>query len=420
MQFPNDLKNKKIIVYGLGVTGKSVLRFLRKRGQKKIFSWDDNFKVKRKIIIKNLYESDFIVVSPGININKSPFKKHLFKNNQKIISDIDLFFLYNKNIFSIFVTGTNGKSTTCKILEHVIKSKKKGVNLVGNIGKPILGSEFSQKKIYIIEISSYQLNYSKFIRPTFAVLLNISPDHLDWHSSYSNYIKAKFKIFSFQKSNDIAFLGDNKFVKKFKKNKFKSRVNFVSKINLNKIKKKIYNEYLFSPSYNENLRFVYAISKKLGISDTKFLSKINSFEGLPHRQEIIYKRRNLTIINDSKATSFEASKAALEKFSNIFWIVGGLPKKNDKIMLGKFKKKIIKAFLIGENISYFKKFLNKKIEYEVSNYLPSAFKSSLKEAKSFSKKATILLSPSAASYDQFKNFVERGKKFKQIIKKYVY
>ena len=100
--------------------------------------------------------------------------------------------------------------------------------------------------------------------------------------------------------------------------------------------------------------------------------------------------------------------------------MGGLPKKNDKIMLGKFKKKIIKAFLIGENISYFKKFLNKKIEYEVSNYLPSAFKSSLKEAKSFSKKATILLSPSAASYDQFKNFVERGKKFKQIIKKYVY
>ena len=197
-------------------------------------------------------------------------------------------------------------------------------------------------------------------------------------------------------------------------------INFVPRTNLKKIKKKIFNEYLNSSSYFENLRFVYAISKKLGISDSKFLSKINSFRGLPHRQEIIFNKENLTIINDSKATSFEAPKAALEKFSNIFWILGGLPKKKDKIILGKYKKKIIKAFLIGKNIHYFKKFFNKKVEYEVSNNLPLAFKNSFKAAKSYSKNATILLSPSAASYDQFKNFVERGNKFKQIIKRYVY
>ena len=418
MESLRDLKSKKIGIYGLGLTGKSVINLLRKNKFKDYFSWDDKTK-KTPHVKKFIDKSDFIVISPGISLKNSPFKINLLKNKKKIISDLDLFYLLNKKIKmkTIMITGTNGKSTTCKMIEHLFK--KVGIKTItgGNIGKPILSCKIFKKLVYIIEASSFQLEYSKFVIPNFAIILNISSDHLDWHKTKKNYQNAKFKIFSNQSSKDYALLNSKKLILKFKKKKIKSKLIFIKK-NFLKFENKISNYYLNSRTNFENMSFVYSIAKKFKIKDQKFFSAMNSFKGLEHRQELIYKKNNLTIINDSKATSFEATKFALQKYDNIFWILGGLPKKNDKIKLGKLRNKIHKIFIIGEHANFFKKFL-KNVEYSLIKNLSSAVKKSIREAKKLDKKATILLSPSAASYDQYKNFVDRGNKFKKYVKLYV-
>ena len=418
MESLRDLKSKKIGIYGLGLTGKSVINLLRKNKFKDYFSWDDKTK-KTPHVKKFIDKSDFIVISPGISLKNSPFKINLLKNKKKIISDLDLFYLLNKKIKmkTIMITGTNGKSTTCKMIEHLFK--KVGIKTItgGNIGKPILSCKIFKKLVYIIEASSFQLEYSKFIIPNFAIILNISSDHLDWHKTKKNYQNAKFKIFSNQSSKDYALLNSKKLILKFKKKKIKSKLIFIKK-NFLKFENKISNYYLNSRTNFENMSFVYSIAKKFKIKDQNFFSAMNSFKGLEHRQELIYKKKNLTIINDSKATSFEATKFALQKYDNIFWILGGLPKKNDKIKLGKLRNKIHKIFIIGEHANFFKKFL-KNVEYSLIKNLSSAVKKSIREAKKLDKKTTILLSPSAASYDQYKNFVDRGNKFKKYVKLYV-
>lgn len=418
MESLRDLKSKKIGIYGLGLTGKSVINLLRKNKIKDYFSWDDKTK-KTPHVKKFIDKSDFIVISPGISLKNSPFKINLLKNKKKIISDLDLFYLLNKKIKmkTIMITGTNGKSTTCKMIEHLFK--KVGIKTItgGNIGKPILSCKIFKKLVYIIEASSFQLEYSKFVTPNFAIILNISSDHLDWHKTKKNYQNAKFKIFSNQSSKDYALLNSKKLILKFKKKKIKSKLIFIKK-NFLKFENKISNYYLNSRTNFENMSFVYSIAKKFKIKDQNFFSAMNSFKGLEHRQELIYKKKNLTIINDSKATSFEATKFALQKYDNIFWILGGLPKKNDKIKLGKLRNKIHKIFIIGEHANFFKKFL-KNVEYSLIKNLSSAVKKSIREAKKLDKKTTILLSPSAASYDQYKNFVDRGNKFKKYVKLYV-
>ena len=224
------LRLKSVCVYGLGRTGLSVVRFFKKKTNKKIYIWDDNPTIKNKhrinksVFSKNLDLSDFIVMSPGINLNNTKFKKQLSKNKKKLITDLDLFYLYNPKIKTIVVTGTNGKSTTCKIIEHVLKKNKINVKLGGNIGNPVLNLNLKNQPLVIIEASSFQLAYSKYIKPNYAILLNITKDHLDWHSSIKKYTESKLKIFSNQEKTHFAYLNNKKLLKKFKK------INFLVKL----------------------------------------------------------------------------------------------------------------------------------------------------------------------------------------------
>ena len=322
------------------------------------------------------------------------------------------------NIKSIVVTGSNGKSTTCKIIEQVLKKNNISVKLGGNIGKPLLDLNIKKNMSIIIEASSFQLAYSKFIRPNYAMILNITNDHLDWHKTMKKYIKSKFKIFLNQKKNDFAFLNNKKLTKLYKKNNFKGKLKFVSISNYKSIKNKIKNKYLKTKINDENMSFVYQLAKKFNIRDNLFAKSVNTFEGLEHRHEIFYKKSGITFINDSKATSFEATKNALMSNENIYWLVGGLHKKNDYFQLKSVKKKIVKAYIIGKNTSFFEKQIKKIIPYKVSNNLENAINSIYNDIKlSKNYKNTILLSPAAASYDQFDNFESRGIYFKNLINK---
>tara|TARA_Y100000590_G_scaffold383669_2_gene454533 strand:- start:8078 stop:9361 length:1284 start_codon:yes stop_codon:yes gene_type:complete len=404
-------------IYGLGSTGMSVVNYFKRKNFSNYKVWDDAMKKKKgeKIFSKHLDVTDYIVVSPGISLKKAKLKKKLIKNKHKIITDLDLFYLFNPKIKSIVLTGTNGKSTTCKILEHVLKKNKINVRLGGNIGKPVLDLNLKDQTLVIIEASSFQLAYSQFVRPDYAAILNITNDHLDWHGSNKEYVDSKFKIFSNQKSSNFAFLNNKALVKKFKKNKYKSKLKFVNKKKYNSIKNRVKNNYLNSEVNIENMSYVYAFSKILKIKEKSFIKSLKSFKGLAHRHEIFYKKNNKIFINDSKATSFESSRFALKSNKNIFWIVGGLPKLGDKFQLEEVRKNIMKAYIVGKHVKHFKRFFKDKISFELSMTLNNAINSIFRDIKSVKgKKITILLSPASASYDQFKNFEDRGDRFKKL------
>ncbi len=418
-----NLKELSFLVYGLGLTGQSIVNFFKKNNINKYQVWDDNieglYKNRRtnnlKETIKNV---DFIVLSPGVSLNESKNKKKLIKFRHKIITDIDLIFLLKKFNKSIVVTGTNGKSTTCKIISHVLRKNKFKVVLGGNIGTPILNLKIKKDNFLVIEASSFQLAHSKFIRPDYALLLNITNDHINWHGNMKNYIESKFKIFQHQNKSQYAIL--NKKLKfKFKKRKLLSKLIIPNIKKYFKYKSNLNNQYLTSDINNENMSFVFSLSKLLKISNKSFFRSLKTFKGLPHRYEIFLQRKNLTFINDSKATSFEASKFALKNTKNIYWILGGLPKKNDRINLNNLKKNIIKSYIIGKNINFFKKQIQNKLNYYVAKNLNKSLIQIFKDIKFFNKKEnSILFSPAAASFDQFLNFEKRGIKFKKLSKLY--
>ena len=432
MAYLQKYQKKRVAIYGMGATGCSAAKTF-KRLNAKVLCWDDEIKTRKRI--KNLNFSinkfwlskssiDFILISPGIDINKCKIKNYLKKNFNKIVTDLDIFFELNKDALIISITGTNGKSTTCKIIEKILKAANYNVKTVGNIGKPILSLDKNKKKnIFILEVSSYQLQYSRLFRSKHAAILNISPDHLERHKNIYNYIKTKTKIFYAQNNSDYSYINStNKYskpIKKiFKKRRIKAKLILVDKFKNDFFLNKINNKYLLKEGNFENLAFAYKIAKNLKIKDKIIVKALNKFKGLPHRQEIVFSKRKILCINDSKATSFDASFQSLLNYNKIYWIVGGLPKLKDKFYLNDVKKKIIKAYVIGNKVSFFIKQIKKSIPYKISRNLQNAVNDIHKDLKLDKNVAnTILLSPAAASYDQFKSFENRGTYFKNLIKK---
>ena len=406
---------KKILIYGLGISGYSSLEFLKKKNHVKFF--DDNYqrfkneKLKKFFIpLKKIYKYgfDYIIISPGINSEKCDLKKFLKKNKKKIFTDLDIFYSNNFKNLIIAVTGTNGKSTTVKLLSDIIKSTKKDVRLVGNIGKSILSEKkISKKTIFVVEISSYQIEY-------------ISPDHLERHKTFKKYLNAKLKLIYSQRKGDFAFFNKkNSLIKKELKNKnIKSKIiNVDDKLNLN-YKKLVKNKYFNNKNNQQNLSYVFTICKKLKIDKKNIIKIINNFKGLKFRQQIIYDSKKLTIINDSKSTSFSSSINLISSMNNIFWILGGLPKKGDKFKLNKNKNLALKAFIYGKQKNFFINNLKNKILFETFKNLKDAFKKVILEIKNKKnkKKIIILFSPCSASFDTFNNFEERGEYFNYLVK----
>ena len=301
-------------------------------------------------------------------------------------------------------------------------NQKIDVRLVGNIGNPILSVKNIKKKtIFIIEASSYQLDYSKLFRSKYAVILNLSPDHIERHKTLSNYVKAKFKLLKSQLKGHLAFVKKEDLLinKELKRNKFKSKI---IKVNTKKLKyffKKINNIYFQSETNKENLLFVLEISKYLKLKKTILIKTIQNFKGLKYRQQTILQNKNLTIINDSKSTSFSSSIGVLKSNSNIYWLLGGIHKKGDKLNLSKKYFNNIRAFIYGKNKKFFNQKLKNKIKYENFDTLEGGLKKIFMIVKTQKmKNQTILFSPSAASFDNFKNFEDRGLYFNKLVKKY--
>jgi len=419
----NIFLGKKILIYGLGKSGISTFRFLKKKADVHLF--DDNQTINQKQIdLNQLLQTKFdkIIISPGIDILKCKLKKFLKKNFSNIYTDLDVFYSFYKNK-SIAITGTNGKSTTAKILHDVLNDQNIDTRLIGNIGNPALAEKrISKKTFFVIEVSSYQLDYSKIFSSKYAVILNISPDHIERHKNLKNYVNAKFKLLDAQTRHSFAYVkkNDELINKKIKKIKLQQKIFRVDTSNLKKITNKLNNKYFISEGNKENLSFVLKIASKLKLNNTKLIKTLNNFKGLKYRQQIIFDNKNLTIINDSKSTSLASSENILKNHTDVYWILGGIPKKGDKFKLSKKKCKNFKVFIFGNYHRIFSKILSNKINIKKFKNLKETLNEVFFEIqKQDIKKNTIFFSPAGASFDSFKSFEERGNYFNQLIKKFV-
>ena len=423
----NIFLGKKILVYGLGKSGISTYKFLKKSSD--VYLFDDNHRINLKfnqkiISLKQIKKINFdrIIISPGIDISNCKLSKFLNNNLFKIHTDLDVLFSFYDNK-SITITGTNGKSTTAKILHDALTDQKRDSRLIGNIGNPVLAEKnITKKTIFVIEASSYQLDYSRIFRSKYAVILNITSDHIERHKSLNNYVDAKFKLLKSQNRGSFAYIkkDDELITKKIKKNKYKAKIYKVQTSNLNKKFDKIYNKYFISDGNKENLLFIFKIASKLKLNKKKLIRSINRFKGLDYRQQIIFDKKNLTIINDSKSTSFASSESVLKNLNGAYWILGGIPKKGDKFKLSKTKCKNLKAFIFGSHSKKFLKILKNKLKVKSFKNMEETLKVIFSEITiQKSEKNIIFFSPAGASFDSFKNFEDRGNYFNQLVKKYI-
>ncbi len=396
MFFPQEFKSKKILIFGYGKTGKSVQKYFKKNKiNYKI--WDDNKKLKTKKIDKKYYlkKYDYIILSPGINIYNHKKKVFFQEHKKKIITDLDIFFLSKKKFKHVIgVTGTNGKSSFCNLLNNLIKKNNIKSKILGNFGNPVLSENISKNEYCILELSSYQLDYSKYLKLDTACILNISPDHLERHGTIENYKKIKLKIFKFLNKRGVGFY-DKKSLPSLKmSNNIKSFRSINKKLLQTILGKKI-------------------LLTNLDLNNNK----------LEHRYESFCKIKNFNFINDSKSTNFDSTRYALKMSSNNILILGGQLKMGDNFFLKDLRKKIVKIYLFGKNNSALELSLRKqKIKFTnfidlkslLKHLLINDFKKLLDKRKNF----TILFSPGTASFDQFKNFQHRGKTFKNYVYKF--
>ncbi len=415
----NIFINKKILIYGLGKSGISSHSFLKKKN--KIYLYDDNKKNLISANQINRLKIDAIIISPGIDLKRCKLRKFLKKNLKIIFTDLDIFYSFYNNK-CITITGTNGKSTTCQLLYKILKRQKIDVRLAGNIGYPILSiKNFNKKTIFIIEASSYQLEYSRLFKSKYAAILNISPDHLERHNTIKDYISAKFKLIESQNRDSLAFINknDKMIMSKIKQIKYKSKIIKVDTKLKNDFVNEFKNENFLSASNIENLSFAISLSKIFKIKKTNLIKTVRNFKGLNYRQQIIYNTKDLMIINDSKSTSYSSSIELLKSTKNIYWLVGGIPKKGDIFQLSKKYYKYIRCYIFGKNRKKFFFDLKNKIKLKTFTNLKHAWIEVCKDIKiDKSKKKVILFSPAAASFDSFKNFEDRGEYFNQLVKIY--
>ena len=416
----NIFNKQKILIYGLGKSGLSAFKFLKKNNE--ITTYDDKIKgdVKKITSIK----FDCIIISPGIDIKRCNLSNFLKNNSKKIYTDLDIFYNHYKENNKITITGTNGKSTTAKVLYEVLKDQKVDTRLIGNIGNPVLlEKKVTNRTVFVIEASSYQLEYSKLFKSNISLILNISPDHLERHKTINKYVSAKFKLLKNQSKKDFALINIKNF---YIKRELKSK-NFLPKIikikeNLdNNLLKKIDNQYFNTGGNRENLSFILEVAKIFKLKERLLIKTLNKFKGLKYRQEVVFQSKKITIINDSKATTFSSSVSLLKSLTDVHWIVGGQAKKGDKLLLLKKDCNNFKAYIFGINKNFFISKIKKIMKYESFLDLKSVIKRLSSEIKvdKTSKHKTILFSPSAASFDSFKNFEKRGEYFNQLIKKYL-
>ena len=430
-----NIKGQKYAVLGLGKSGFATAATLRASGAD-IVLWDDNDKARaqaeqegyRVEDLGRLTPKDFraLVLTPGIPHTfpkPHPMVVPFQKAGIDIIGDIELLFRACPDAIYIGITGTNGKSTTTALIGHILKSAGRQVQIGGNLGTPVLSLEpLGRDGIYVLELSSYQLELIKQNPLSIGVLLNITPDHLDRHGGMQGYIDAKIRIYNMAIKPMTLVMGtEEPETRALALQASKQRNVSVKRIEDLALDKKVRANKLpaLPGSHNwQNARAAFLACQTLGLDDTTIIDGLKTFPGLAHRQQLIAESGGVRFVNDSKATNAEAAGKALACYDNIYWIIGGKSKEGGLNGLEHLMTHVRRAFLIGAASDDFAAWCRGKIDATACGTLNKAVEQAAAMAwRDKRPGAVVLLSPACASFDQFNNFEERGRIFAALVEK---
>jgi len=441
-----------VALLGLGRSGLAAARALQASGAE-LWAWDDGEDARAKaaaagvplvdLAAANWHEPVSLVLSPGIphtHPKPHPVCELARRAGVEIIGDIELLGRADPDARFVGITGTNGKSTTTALIGHVMQLARRQVEVGGNLGPPVLAFDpVGSEGFYVLEMSSYQLELTRSITFDVAVLLNISPDHLDRHGGMDGYVAAKRQIFRRQVKPRTAVVGIDDAVSAGicaeLQAKGDQRVlpvsaerpapggvyvrdgvliddsqgGAVAMIDLREV------ERLPGRHNWQNAAAAYATCVAVGVDPTVVTACIRSFPGLPHRQERAAEAGGIVFVNDSKATNADATAKALACYEPIYWIVGGRPKETGLDGLEPFFPRIAEAFLIGEATEAFARKLQGNVAFQRCGTLERATEAAFASARQAGRGgAVVLLSPACASFDQFANFEARGDAFRAL------
>lgn len=450
MIVPPGIMGKTYVVLGLGKSGDANAAALQAGGAR-VLAWDDSTTARAAAYNVSLTDPSTInwrtvtalVMSPGIphtHPAPHPCAAAAKAAGVPIIGDIALLFQAQPHARYVGITGTNGKSTTTSLIGHILREAGVRVEVGGNLGTPMLSfAPLGADGVYVLELSSYQLELMPQNLLQVAVMLNITPDHLDRHGGMKGYIDAKRLI--------IRRAGPQTFICGLDDDPSRAlaaQAVTMSNITLRGISQTSRKESavyvedtrlidncdgaaraildletlsnLAGPHNWQNSAAAYAATRALGLEPAAIIAGIRSFPGLAHRQQLVTMRGGVKFINDSKATNADAAGKALACYDNIYWIIGGRPKEGGLDGLESFMPRIRHAFLIGESSDAFAAWLNGKASYTHCGTLDKAVTAAaaMAMAEGYAP-AVVLLSPACASWDQFKNFEHRGDVFTELV-----
>ena len=442
-----------VAVLGLGKSGLIAARALKASGAD-VRAWDDS-EVTRKaaaaegIPIVDLRSADWnevtsLVISPGIPHTyptPHPVAAKAKAAQVEIISDIELLARTQREASFVGVTGTNGKSTTTALLGHIFTQAGRRTAVGGNIGTAALSlPALDRNGIYVLEMSSYQLEITFSITFDVAILLNVSADHLDRHGGMDGYIAAKRQIFHRQTAPRTAVIGvDDEYSRAIWQDLVRVGDQIVVPISsAGKPVDGVYaaDGHLYDATSGkaqqivaldtlptlpgahnwQNAAAAYAAARAAGVDAGTIAGALKTYPGLPHRQERVGERDGVLFVNDSKATNADAAEKALGCYANIYWIAGGRAKEGGIASLTPYFDRIRHAYLIGEAANSFAQTLEGRVPYTLTRELKIAVESAHADAvRDGHRDAVVLLSPACASFDQFRDFEARGDMFRALV-----
>ncbi|ODP36640.1 UDP-N-acetylmuramoyl-L-alanine--D-glutamate ligase [Sphingomonas turrisvirgatae] len=418
-------RGKRYAVLGLARSGAATVRALVAAGAE-VTAWDSSEAARASVtgaavadpVEIDLTGFDGVVVSPGVPINRHPIADKARDAGVPIIGDVELFAQARGELPPhkvVGITGTNGKSTTTALIHHILDTAGVPARLGGNIGLPILGQDpLPAGGVYVLELSSYQIDLTQRLDCDVAVLLNITPDHLDRYDGFEGYAASKARLFAMQSKGRAAIIGigDEASQAVAKQVSRSGRAEDLTKIAPGVCLDQSRWPTLQGPHNAQNALAAIAACEALGVDQASIDRGLETFPGLPHRMERVATRSGVLFVNDSKATNPTSTAPALSAFKDIHWILGGQAKTNDLEACRPGFPNVRHAYTIGASASMFADLLKDEMPVEQSDTLEAAVRAAAAKAR---PGETVLLSPACASFDQFKDYEDRGAQFRAAV-----
>lgn len=445
--YAKQIKGKTVAVFGIGKSNLAVIKALVHEHVTVIAGDDKQDNIDKAVAIGavgGLMECEWstlacLVLAPGVPLHfpePHPVVQKARAAGVEILCDVEILHRLHHHRQTVGITGTNGKSTTTALVGHILECCNVEAEVGGNIGHAVFDLDMPPAEgAFVIEMSSYQIDLCPTFAPDIAVHLNLTPDHLDRHGDMAGYYQAKRNIF---RGAGVAIIGiDDEWSAKMARDVAQQGERDVIQISVcEPVERGVYilDGILFDSMFGEaekiatlnigslmgqhnaqNMAAAYAAIRMMGISSDKIIKAMKTFPGLPHRQFMVRRIGDVSYINDSKATNAEAAAKALACYQDVFWIAGGQPKEGGLAGTEIFANRIRNVYLIGAAADDFAVTLEKNnIPFSKCDVLDEAVTRAHHDAQKAGK-GTVLLSPACASFDQFKNFEERGDVFTSLV-----